>query len=124
MTTPIHADRREPNEPTGALDLGATVDELLSQAHDLAAGRSARTLTPGAGASLSQTVLVLVEGAHLNDHRAPGPATIQMLRGSVVLGTETTELVLSAGEWARIPDETHDVRATSDAALLLTVAPR
>ncbi len=124
MTTPVHADRREPGQPDGALDLAATVDDLLAQARTLDAGRSARTLTPGAGARLKQTVLVLVQGAHLQDHRAPGPATIQVLRGSVVLGTADSSLELSAGDWAVIRDETHDVQATSDAGLLLTVTPR
>lgn len=124
MTSPVHADRRHPSEPDGGLDLTALVDELLDQARSLDAGRSGRTLTPGAGASLKQTVLAMVESAHLQDHRAPGPATIQVLRGTIVLGTADSSLELSVGQWAAIPDETHDVRATSDAALLLTVAPR
>lgn len=123
MTDHVHADRRTPTPPDGALDLLAAAEELIAQAHSLDAGRAARTLTPGAGAPLKQTVLALAAGRRLDEHRANGPATIQVLRGEVTLGSGDGEVELSGGQWAVIPDGPHDLVAHSDAALLLTVAP-
>jgi quercetin dioxygenase-like cupin family protein len=102
--------------------LGRLGEELLAQARELDAGRSARTLTPGAGAELTQTILALTEGTRLQEHQAPGPATIQVLQGRVMLSTAAAEVELSTGEWAPIPDEIHDLAALSDAAVLLTIA--
>lgn len=123
MTDPIHAPRRAAAPPDQPVLLTTLGEEALAQAHELEAGRSARTLTPGAGAGLKQTVVALTEGTRLQEHRAPGPATIQVLHGQVRLGTAGAELELSAGQWASIPDEVHDLTAVSDAAMLLTVAP-
>lgn len=122
MNDEIHAERREPAPPDGAVELLTLGDEVLAQARELQTGRSARTLTPGAGARLKQTLLALTEGAQLQEHRAPGAATIQVLRGEVRMHTAETTLEVSAGQWALIPDETHDLRALSDATVLLTVA--
>ncbi len=121
MTDTTHAPRREPTSPTGPVSLTEVGDDVLAQARELDAGRSARTLTPGAGAALKQTVLALTEGSRLNDHRAPGPATLQVLRGKVRMGTATVEIELDAGQWAPIPDESHDLIAMTDATVLLTV---
>lgn len=121
MSGDIHAERREPAPPDGPVDLVTLGDEVLAQARELQTGRSARTLTPGAGARLKQTLLAVTEGSGLQEHRAPGAATIQVLRGEVRMQAADTALELSAGEWALIPDETHDLRALSDATLLLTV---
>lgn len=99
-------------------------DEVLGRAREASAGRAARTLTPGAGVPLTQTVLALTEGSRLHDHRAPGHATIQVLRGDVRLRTDSVTLELSVGQWAEIPDAVHDLVATTDAAVLLTVGPR
>jgi quercetin dioxygenase-like cupin family protein len=118
----IHAPRRTPASPDAPVALSAIGQELLEQAHAMAAGRSARTLTPGAGGALKQTVLALVEGTLLEEHTAPGPATIQVLSGEVRLGTPAGPVDLHAGQWAPIPDERHDLAATSDATVLLTVA--
>lgn len=123
MGDAIHAARREPMTPEGALDLGATAEELLTQAAELAAGRAARTLTPGAGSPLKQTLVALTEGTRLADHRAPGPASLQVIVGSVTMGYEGTAVDLQAGQWAAIPDRTHDLSAVTDAVVLLTVAP-
>jgi quercetin dioxygenase-like cupin family protein len=121
MTDDIHAERREPEQPSGAFDLLDAGRELIGQAGDLAAGRAARTLTPGAGAPLKQTLLALTAGAQLDEHQTPGPATIQVLIGEVTLRAGGAELGLHEGQWAAIPAEPHDLRADSDAAVLLTV---
>lgn len=123
MDEKIHADRRDPEQPQGAFDLAAGARELVEQARDLAAGRAARTLTPGEGAPLKQTLLALTAGQQLAEHQAPGPATIQVLLGDVNLRTADTALPLSEGQWAAIPPTTHDLLAVTDAVVLLTVVP-
>lgn len=124
MTDSTHAPRRTPSEPDRPVVLVDLAVEVLDQARTLDAGRAARTLTPGAGAGLKQAILALAAGNQLQDHQAPGPATIQVLLGEVTLGTSDDEVHLVAGQWAVIPDEVHNVAALVDAAILLTVAPR
>lgn len=121
MANEVHGERRDPETPAGAFDLLGAARELLDQARGQSSGRAARTLTPGAGTPLSQTLLGLADGRQLDEHTAPGPATLQVLVGSVTLRTAGEELALREGQWAAIPDESHDLRADSDAAVLLTV---
>lgn len=123
MSDDLHADRRDPETPSEPVALAGLADDLLEQARELQAGRAARTLTPGAGAALKQTLLAMTEGVALQEHTAPGPATIQVLRGEVRLGTSDSTTEVSAGQWAPIPAEPHDLLALTDATLLLTVAP-
>lgn len=119
---PRHADRREPETPDAPFDLQGAARELLDQARNLDAGRSARALTPRAGGPLSQTLMALLAGRRLDEHQAPGPATLQVLEGTVTLGTADGSVTLGTGQWAAIPDQTHDLAAEADAVVLLTVA--
>jgi quercetin dioxygenase-like cupin family protein len=116
----VHADRREPATPEGVVDLEVIVDELLSTAAEQSAGRAARTLTPGSGSRLKQTLLAIVDGRQLDDHVAPGQATLQVLRGSMLLAWDDHELRLQTGDWATIPSELHRVVAEADSAALIT----
>lgn len=122
MTDDLHAERRDPEQPEGAFDLVRAADELLEQARGLAAGRAGRTLTPGAGAPLKQTLLALAKGQRLDEHQAPGPATLHVLVGDVVMSTGGSELPIPQHHWATIPLAVHDLRAATDAVVLLTVA--
>jgi quercetin dioxygenase-like cupin family protein len=123
-TTPrTHAPRRDPATPDGPLDIAAEGRALLEQAHNQRSGRQSRTLTPGAGAGLSQTLLALTSGTVLEDHRAPGPATIHVLSGNLTLTVDGDETPLGTGTWATIPQVAHGLRADTDATALLTVAP-
>ncbi|WP_052668572.1 hypothetical protein [Nitriliruptor alkaliphilus] len=106
------------------LHLPTAAAELLASLADETSGRAARTLTPGAHAPLKQTLLALRAGHRLQDHRAPGQATLEVLVGRVRLTTDADELALSAGHWAPIPDEVHGLVADEDSVALLTVAGR
>jgi quercetin dioxygenase-like cupin family protein len=104
------------------LHLPTEVDALLRALPQQASGRLARTLSPGAGAPLKQTLLALRAGHRLQDHRAPGQATIEVLAGRVRLTIGDDEVLLDAGSWAPIPDEVHGLVADADCVALLTVA--
>lgn len=121
MSEEVHAQRREPEQPEGAFDLHAAGRDLLEVAGRLSAGRASRTLTPGPGVALKQTLLAIREGQRLGEHRAPDVATIQVLDGAATITTADDRLALSAGQWAMIPDTDHDLVADRDAVVLLTV---
>jgi quercetin dioxygenase-like cupin family protein len=123
MATPVHAPRRSPTEAHGPLDLGVTAKELLAEAGELRAQRSARTLTPGAGAGLKQSLLALKAGERLKDHVAPGPTTLLGVTGTAMLDSEEGEVTLSEGVWVVCPTGPHSLEATTDAVVLLTVTP-
>ena len=105
------------------LDLHQSAIDVLDAARAHPSGRTARTLTPGAGTPLKQVLLAMTAGSVLQDHHAPGPATLQVVVGSIVLAWEDHEAAISAGQWTTIPDAIHGVTATQDAVVLLTVAP-
>ncbi len=121
MSEHSQADRT-PSTPEGAFDLQAAADDLLGQARDAENGRTARTLTPGEGAPLKQTLMALLEGRGLSDHRSPGAATLVVLRGRATLTWGQQELEVPEGHWATIPAVVHGLRAETDLVVLLTVA--
>jgi quercetin dioxygenase-like cupin family protein len=123
MSSDVHASRREPAPPTGLIDLREAADEVLTQARSLSAGRSGRTLTPGAGAPLKQTLLALTAGAKLQEHASPGPTTLLGLIGTVVLHHEGGETRIVEGAWVACPAGPHSLEADADAVVLITVAP-
>jgi quercetin dioxygenase-like cupin family protein len=123
MEGQVHAPRRTPIEADGALDLAVAADELLTEAGRLRSGRSARTLTPGSGAPLKQTLLALTAGRRLQDHLAPGPTTLLGVRGTAVLTHGREAVTLTEGVWAACPTGPHSLEAISDAVVLITVTP-
>jgi quercetin dioxygenase-like cupin family protein len=116
----VHADRRDPSTPEGVLDLAEAVDELLRTAAGQSAGRAARSLTPGAGDRLKQTLIAIVGGQQLDDHVAPSQATLQVLRGSMTLIAGDRQWRLDGGSWVNLPSEEHRLVAETDSAALIT----
>jgi quercetin dioxygenase-like cupin family protein len=119
----VHADRRPPSEPELPLDLESAGQTLLDEARGMASGRAAKSLTPGAHAPLTQTLMALCAQQELGAHQANGPATIQLLTGRATLESDEATVELRAGQWATIPDARHNLRAHEDSIALLTVAP-
>ncbi len=106
---------------TKAVNLRAAAQELLGSLAQQPSGRAARTLSPGAHAPLKQTLLALAAGHQLQEHRAPGHATIELLVGRVRITTGGDDEELIAGDWAPIPPEVHGLVADEDSVALLTV---
>jgi quercetin dioxygenase-like cupin family protein len=119
----VHADRREPAEPHQPLALEAAADELLREASELSSGRAARTLTPGAGAPMKQTLVAITRGHEMSDHVGPGSATIQVLRGALTVTWDGDHLEVADGQWAILPTQLHRVRADADTVAIVTAAP-
>lgn len=93
--------------------------DLLTRAHEASSGR-ASTMINEDHHSLKQLVLALRAGSALSEHENPGQATLQLLSGTAVVSTTETAWRGSAGDYLVIPDRTHDLRAISDAVVILT----
>lgn len=107
--------------PIGPTNLPSAAAALLQLARAARAGRAGRTLTPGAGAALKQTLLALVTGQSLADHESPTAATLQVLVGRVRLTGAGEDLELHEGDLAPIPDVRHGLHALEDAVVLISV---
>lgn len=108
---------------TDPVNLPRAAAGLLRSAHDSPAGRAARTLNPGAGVLLKQSLLALVAGRSLADHESPAAATLQVLTGVVRLtGGNPGGIELHEGDHAAIPPVRHGLDAVEDSVVLLTVA--
>ncbi|UED84136.1 cupin [Streptomyces profundus] len=99
-------------------DLTRLADEHLAQALTADHGRSAHLFLRDG--PLRQSVIALAGGARLDEHEAPPAASVQVLRGEVVISWGADEVTLRAGQLARVPRERHDLTAVSDAVVLLT----
>ncbi|MDN5744798.1 MAG: LuxR family transcriptional regulator [Nocardioidaceae bacterium] len=107
--------------------LTALAEEHLHKARDASSGRSALTVHGGRDHHLRQTLLALRAGVQLGEHDSPGEATLQVLTGEVVLhgpSGSNQSWPASAGDLLPIPPMRHDLAATTDAVVLLTVLTR
>lgn len=83
-------------------------------------GRVARTLAKDG--PLRLTLVVLAPGGELEEHRAPGPVTIQPLEGEVRLSTMGEHQDLKVGDLLVLgPGVPHAVSSSAGGAFLLTV---
>jgi quercetin dioxygenase-like cupin family protein len=86
-----------------------------------AAGRRARTLLKHD--QLRVVLVTMRAGAELQEHRAPGPITIQALDGRFSVSAGGGTQIIDAGQViALAPDTPHSVSAIADGAFLLTIA--
>ena len=111
-----------PTDQTDVIDIPGAVAEVLDRARGATSGRAARTLIPGAGAPLKQTLLALTAGTVLADHEAPGSATLHVLEGDVRLLAGDQVIELPTGALAAIPPLRHSVESVEDAVILISVA--
>jgi len=95
---------------------------LLVEAESHHSRRAANTILTGA--SMRATVIALADGAELAEHEAPPAATLQVLTGDLELAAGDDRWSLTAGQVIAIPQRRHSLRASTDAAVLLTVALR
>lgn len=102
--------------------LTALARELLAAAKTKSSGRSSRTVVGGHERVLRQTLVALTAGNSLDEHDNPGEATMQVLRGRVLLRCGDVEWEGSPGDHLVVPLARHSLHALEDSAFLLTVA--
>jgi quercetin dioxygenase-like cupin family protein len=103
------------------LDLGEATTELRATQDEQ--DRHAVTLVHEDG--LTVVVTDLHAGAVLQEHAAPGPATIQVLDGRVEIDIAGERVEATAGRLVAFAGSVrHSVRAVEDSTLLLTVTDR
>ncbi|MFL4479528.1 hypothetical protein ACIPUB_14785 [Paeniglutamicibacter sp. ORCA_105] len=100
----------------------AELDQLVAREFEKASasnnGRSAvAVLNDG---RLRHTLITLLVGSTLNDHEKPEAATLQVLRGSIVVNWAGESRSIAHGALFVLPDAMHNVVATEDSAFLLT----
>lgn len=120
MTTTVNA---RPDRPiTAGLGEFRLYDEFerLKQEPAWRGGSgNAITLTKG---PLRTVLVALKAGATIEEHRAPGPMTLQVLSGSIRFRAGDAVLELGAGQLAVLESAVrHDVEAVTDSAFLLTL---
>jgi quercetin dioxygenase-like cupin family protein len=102
--------------------LDALAREHLERARHSSAGRSAETVHGGHEKTLRQTIVALTEGTALGEHENPGEATVHVLSGRVQLTAGQDLWHGRRGDFILIPPARHDLRASDDSVVLLTVA--
>jgi quercetin dioxygenase-like cupin family protein len=104
--------------------LSQLCEETLASARASGSGRAAVTVFGGQEHDMRQTLIALQAGALLHEHESPREATLHVLVGEVRVSAGDDTWQGSAGDYLIIPAERHELAATSDAAVLLTVATR
>ena len=106
------------------MSLDALAREHLDRARQASSGRSAETVYGGHENTLRQTVIALTEGSEMAEHNNPGEATLQVLRGRVIVRAGDDSWEGRDGDLIIIPPARHDLRAVQDSAVMLTVIVR
>lgn len=123
MEQDANTQQSRSTDAAGLVNLHDVGNDLLQSAHTSSSGRSGRTLLPGAGAPLQQTLFALVAGRSLSEHETPRAATLQVLSGAVRLTGGDEPFELRSGDFAPIPPVRHGLDALDDAVVLISVTP-
>lgn len=110
---------RPAKSPLSAFQLRAEIDRLKGEAAWSSGTRNAITLAKG---PLSIVLVVLKPGATLEEHRARGPMTLQVLSGSLRFRSAGMVREVEAGQLVVLESVlVHEVQALTESALLLTL---
>lgn len=112
----------ESHETANLVELAELAEALLADLPNHSAGRAAKTVM--SGTVMRAVVVALKEGVEMSEHDSPPGATLQVLRGDVVLRAGELEWRVRPGQMVPIPPQRHSVHADEDSAFLLTVALR
>ncbi len=112
-----------------ALDLDVMATYLLGQAAENPQRRASQRIDLG-HQQLRMTAIGFDTGGELPEHKNPGEAVLQVVRGLILLTDETRSTEdearsrhVAAGTIARIPDGVHSVEALEPSVILLTALP-
>ena len=97
-------------------------EQLKALRSDLPENRDRRGITLVKEHGITVVLTVLKQGAQLAEHDTPGPATVQVLDGEVEMKVGDEALSLRSGQIVAFDARVaHEVEASSDAAILITV---
>jgi quercetin dioxygenase-like cupin family protein len=121
MTTNVEARSERPvTTELGEFRLHDEIERLKRETPWSSGHRNAITLTKGA---LRTVLVVLKEGATIEEHEARGAMTLHVLSGSIRFRAAGRTLELTAGQLVVLESVArHDVEAVTDSAFLLTLA--
>ena len=102
-------------------DLASEVERLRGEESWRQSTRNAKTLVKEP--DLRIVLIVMRQGARMEEHHAPGRLSIQTLTGHLHLQVLDQTIDLPAGHVLALdPDVAHDVEALDESAFLLTIA--
>ncbi len=108
----------QPEELT-RLDLNDERDALWDAAEQSGSRRAGRTVYRGDG--VRQTMVVLLNGAHMAEHSSPQEGFIHVTQGAIRVDGHKRSWEIFTGQLLPVPPERHSVTALEDAVLTLTV---
>ncbi len=118
--TPDIRPDRPVRGPLSEFRLDAEIDRLKAEAAWTSGTRNAITLAKG---PLTLVLVVLKPGATLEEHRARGPMTLEVLSGSIRFRSGEMDHALEAGQLVVLESVlVHEVEALTESTLLLTLA--
>lgn len=107
--------------PVLAFDLAEQIAGVRAEEPYRRSGRGGRTLAKNGRFRL--TLTVMSKGNVIETHHAGSPMTLQVVDGSLTFRADGREYSLTAGQVLFFgPGEAHDIRASEDSALLITVS--
>lgn len=107
--------------PMLTFDLEQHLSELRREEAYKRSGRAGRTLAKSGRMRL--TLVAMAAGNEIGTHQASSPMTIHLLHGHLRFRSGGEEHELSAGQVLYFgPGDAHDIRATEDSSLLLTLS--
>ena len=103
--------------------LHAMAEQLKGEDAFAESGRNALSLVRGD--EMTVVLTVMKEGAALNEHRAPGPATVILLSGRIRVSAGAEEATLESGSAVSFTANLrHAVKAAEDSAFLIVIGGR
>lgn len=107
--------------PLLTFDLDAQLAELSREEAYTRSGRAGRTLAKSG--RLRVTLVAMQTGNVIGTHQADSPMTLQVLRGHIRYRANDGVHEMHAGELLFFgPGDAHDIRATEESALLITLS--
>ena len=107
--------------PVLEFDLARQIDALRAEEPYRRSGRAGRTLARSGRFRLVLTVMA--QGNEIGTHHADSPMTLQVVQGALTFRADGADHRMTAGQVLFFgPGEAHDIRATAESALLLTLS--
>lgn len=100
--------------------LSSMGDQLMVEAKAATSGRASLTLARGD--EMTAVLVAMKNGVTLEEHSAPGAATVVTLSGNILFSTKTKNITLTQAESVTFTsDISHSVHANEDSTFLIII---